>query len=375
MTLRVRLLVNSDAAGRSGDDATMPFDVAAAMQTHAFHSDLPGYVPTPLTHLSELAAELGVGGLVVKDEAHRFGLEAFKALGASWAISRVVERSGERPLTFITATDGNHGRAVAWAAARLGHASVVYLPSEASDARLEAIVRLGAQAIRVEGTYDDAVERARVDAAANGWELLQDMAWPGYERVPSWVMQGYLTLIHEAIEQLGEELPTHVFVQCGVGSFAASVTAYLVERFGAERPALFVVEPEGAGCGMAAMERNEASPPRLDNTPHTFMVGLSCGQLSSSAWTILHRHVDGWVTCADEVARRGMRRLASPIVGDAPVVSGESGAVTTGLVETVCADPAHASIRERLGLDAAAKVLLISTEGATDKEIYRRVVT
>ena len=374
MTLSIRLLMNVDAAGRTGDDATKPFGSVAAAQVQAFHSSLPDYAPTPLVPLPGLAAELGVGGMRLKDESHRFGLEAFKALGASWAISRVVERNAEPMMTFVTATDGNHGRAVAWAAARLGHAAVVYLPREASDARLEAIVKLGARASRVEGAFDEAVERARADAEANGWVLLQDMGWPAYEQIPRWVMQGYLTLIHEAMDQLAEELPTHVFLQCGVGSFAASITAYLVERFGAERPAVFLVEPEGAGCGMAAMEKDELLPPRLADAPHTFMAGLSCGQLSTTAWTILRRHVDGWVTCGDEVARSGMRRLARPVAGDAMVVSGESGAVTTGLVDAVCVDSEHALIRDRLRLDAAATVLLISTEGATDEQIYRRVV-
>lgn len=370
----MQLLTNVDAAGRLGDEATTPFGRIAAAQAQAFHSSLPGYAPTPLVPLPGLADVLGVGGLYVKDESQRFGLQAFKALGASWAISRVVERKGGRELTFVTATDGNHGRAVAWAAARLGHASVVYLPHEASAARLEAIVNLGARAYRIEGTYDDAVEQARIDAQANDWVLLQDTAWPGYEEVPGSVMQGYLTMIHETMDQLDGEPPTHVFLQCGVGSFAASIAAYLVERFGADRPAVFLVEPEGAACGMAAMKRDERSPPRLDTAPQTFMAGLSCGQLSASAWTILRRHVDGWMTCADEVSRSGMRRLARPVAGDLPVVSGESGAVTTGLVATVCANHEHSSIREQLRLGAAATVLLISTEGATDEQIYRSVV-
>lgn len=374
MTRSVRLLMNVDAAGRRGDEATAPFGQAAAAQAQAFHKSLPGYAPTPLVPLPGLAARLGVGGLYVKDESHRFGLQAFKALGASWAISRVIEQNRGRELTFVTATDGNHGRAVAWGAARLGHASVVYLPREASNARVEAIVELGARACRIEGTYDDAVERARIDAEVNGWTLLQDTAWEGYEEVPGQVMQGYLTMIHEAMHQLGGEPPTHVFLQCGVGSFAASITAYLVERFGAGRPAVFLVEPEGAACGMAAIKRDERSAPRLDAAPQTFMAGLSCGQLSASAWTILRSHVDGWLSCADEVSRSGMRRLARPVGGDAPIVSGESGAVTAGLVDAVCADHEHASIRQQLRLDGAATVLLISTEGATDEQIYRSVV-
>ena len=372
--LPVRLLMNVDAAGRCGDDTTMPFGTATAARVHAFHSSWPDYAPTPLIPLLGLASELGVGDMCLKDEAHRFGLQAFKALGASWAISRVLEQSADSVLTFVTATDGNHGRAVAWAAERLGHTAVVYLPRDASDARAEAIVKLGARANRTEQTYDEAVERARIDAEANGWVLLQDMAWPGYEQIPRWVMQGYLTLIHEVMDQLGEAPPTHVFLQCGVGSFAASITAYLVERFGAERPTVFVVEPEGAACGMVAMERDEPSPPRLDDAPHTFMAGLSCGQLSLSAWTILRQYVDGWLTCDDEISRAGMRRLARPVAADVMVVSGESGAVTTGLLEAVCIDPENTLIREQLRLDANAKVLLISTEGATDEQIYRSVL-
>ncbi len=374
MSPPVRLRMNAAAADSGGDGFTAPFGAVATAAAQAYHRSLPGYEPTPLVPLPGLATELGIGSLHVKDESRRFGLKAFKGLGASWAISRVIEQHPGRTLTFVTATDGNHGRAVAWAAARSGHASVVYLPHEASAARVEAIARLGARASRVQGSFDDAVERARVDAEDQGWVLLQDTSWAGYEQVPRWVMQGYLTLASEAIDQLGEEVPTHVFLQCGVGSFAASITAFMVERFDADRPTIFIVEPEGAACGLAAMEVSEDTPPRLEETPNTFMAGLSCGQLSASAWAILRRHADGWLACADDVARIGMRRLVRPTAGDAEVISGESGAVTTGLVETVCTHPGLESVRRQLRLDDRAGVLLISTEGDTDEEIYRSVV-
>ncbi len=374
MNPTVRLLMNPAAVDRGGDEFTAPFGAAAVAAAQAYHRSLPSYEPTPLVPLPGLAAELGIGSLHVKDESRRFGLKAFKGLGASWAVSRVIEQHPGRTLTFVTATDGNHGRAVAWAAARSGHSSVVYLPHEASAGRVEAIARLGARASRVEGSFDDAVERARAAAEDQGWMLLQDTSWAGYEQVPRWVMQGYLTLANEAIDQLGGEAPTHVFLQCGVGSFAASITAFLVERFGANRPMVFIVEPEGAACGMAAMERSEDAPPRLEEAPDTFMAGLSCGQLSVSAWAILRRHADGWLACQDDIARAGMRRLARPAAGDAEVISGESGAVTAGLVETVCSQPELQAVRRQLRLDDYASVLLISTEGDTDEEIYRSVV-
>lgn len=348
----------------------------AAAAARAFHAGLPGYEPTPLVDLDSLATDLDLQRLWVKDEGHRFGLHAFKGLGASYALNRflaVQEPSSDAPITLVTATDGNHGRAVAWAARGQGHHAVVYLPSDASDARVEAIAALGADARRLPMGYDDACEKAARDAEDNGWLLLQDTAWPGYEEIPAWIMQGYLTLVDEAFEQLAGELPTHVLLQCGVGSFAASLTGWLVQRYGPERPRVILVEPEGAACGVAAMEADVDAPPTLAAEPETFMACLSCGRLSSLAWPILRAHADAFVACPDHVAKVGMRALGKPMGDDMPIVSGESGAVTVGLLAAT-AWPRDEQLRSQLRLGADSRVLAVSTEGATDPGVYARVV-
>ncbi len=364
--------------GEAGD---IEVDVAwlgpeVAKAVRGFHAGLPGYAPTPLAHLGALAADLDLGAIWLKDESHRFGLQAFKALGASYALHRFLEAqdpSSDAPITVITATDGNHGRATAWAARSLGHHAVVYLPQHASDARVEAIAALGAEARRLPVSYDTACVHAARDAEDNGWLLLQDTAWPGYEEIPGWIMQGYLTMIDEAFEQLAGEVPTHVLLQCGVGSFAAALTGWLVERFGRERPRVVLVEPEGAACGVAAIEADGEGPAALAQDPDTFMAGLACGQLSSLAWPILRAHADVFLACPDHVAKVGMRTLAKPMSSDLRIVSGESGAVTIGVL-AASAWPRDEHLRAQLHLDATSRVLVFSTEGATDPEIYAQVV-
>lgn len=322
------------------------------------HAAVEGYAPTPVVSLPALARSLGIARLHVKDESWRFGLRAFKGLGASWALHRLLAE-GQAPTVVASATDGNHGRALAWAARRAGLRSAVYLPSAASREREAAIAAYGAEIHRIAGTYDEAVAACAADCERHGWALVQDSAWEGYEKVPRWIMQGYLTMVHEALEQL-DEPPTHVLLQCGVGSFAAAVTAYLVNRLGAARPRILVVEPEGAACGLAAAQLGEDAPPEIPGDLHTFMACLSCARLSTIAWSILRQWADEFVACEDEVASRGMRMLALPGDGDIAVESGESGAVTVGLLPD-------------LDLPGDARVLCFSTEGATDPAVFRQV--
>ena len=242
---------------------TRVFAPAAAGAVLRFHRTLPGYRPTPLVELPGLARDLGVANVWVKDESRRFGLNAFKVLGASYAASKLVSglvglevtdvsfdklagdefRSRLEAITLITATDGNHGRAVAWTARRLRCNAVVYLPRGAAQVRFDAIASLGADTHVLDCGYDEAVRRAAEDAEAHGWTLIQDTSWPGYEEIPLDIMQGYMTMLLEAVTQLKGNLPTHVFVQCGVGSLAAAVLAQLNELLGKNRPVFAVVEP------------------------------------------------------------------------------------------------------------------------------------
>ena len=336
----------------------------------AYHRSLDGYRATPLHAMRRLADRAGVRNLWIKDESRRFGLQAFKALGASYAVERLRREEGGRPV-LVTATDGNHGRAVAWAAARQGLRAIVFMPGAASRVREAAIVTFGAEVRRVPGTYDDAVRAAADVADRPGRALLQDSAWEGYDREPRWVMQGYLTMFEEVFEQLGQRRPSHVLLQCGVGSFAAAMTAAIVRRFGEGRPRIVIVEPLGAACGLAAAVAGDDSPPEIEGDLHTFMACLSCGRLSTLAWPILRAWAGGFLACPDETAMGGMRALAHPAGDDPRVESGESGAATTGALLEVLGP--GSALRDRLALDGDSRVLLFSTEGATDPEIHARI--
>ena len=368
-----------------------PQELAKAL---AFHRTIPGYAPTPLVRLEKLAATLGLGRIDVKDESQRFGLKAFKVLGSAYAMARhIAERLGEDitqlPFTlmtsaavrqkigqvvFATTTDGNHGRAVAWTARQLQQHAVVYMPQGSSPQRLQAIRDEGATAEIMAMNYDDTVRLCAEQARQHGWQLVQDTAWAGYEKMPRWIMQGYGTLMLEALQQLHEVPPTHIIVPAGVGSLAAAVQACVTAIHGRERPQVIVAEAQAADClyRSALAQRGEAIAVGGDLA--TLMAGLSCGEANPLAWAILRDYATAFASCPDALASRGMRILASPLPGDPPVVSGESGAVTLGLLARLMQSPALATEREALGLNATSRVLLISSEGDTDPQRYRSIV-
>jgi len=381
-------------AGVPDTALTRRFSPAVANEVRNFHRRFPQYKPTPLIALSHLSQSWGVSRVWIKDESQRFGLKAFKVLGVAYALATLMaeqfgmepealfsgpvtalrEKKRGIPATFVTATDGNHGRAVAWAAQRMGARAVVYMPKGSSKARCEAIRSHGAEATIIEGNYDDAVHLAAEQAQEQGYVLVQDTALPGYQEIPARIMQGYLTIVDEALEQLEGERPTHLFVQCGVGSLAASQEAYLVERFGGERPLFAVVEAEQAACYFKSMVKGLERPQKTGGALQTLMAGLACGEPSALAWEILSRYGDIFVACKDSVAVKGMRLLGNPLPGDEGIVSGESGAVTTGLLATILGHPPHKGLRDAFRIDARAKVLLISTEGDTDPALYRKIM-
>ena len=369
-------------------------DSDAAASALNFYRSLPDYAPTPLHSLDRLAAHLGLASLWLKDEGERFGLKAFKALGATYALCRALARRLDitaAPLTLaafappwarsrlagitcVTATDGNHGRAVAWAARRLGCRAAVYMPRGTSPARVANVEMFGAAVTVIDGTYDDAVALAADHARRNGWLLIQDTAWSGYEEIPAWIMAGYQTLAAECFAVIGDRVPTHVVLQAGVGSFAAAFQTDLLARFGALRPMTIVVEPTQAACFYESMTAGNgiARPARGDM--NTIMAGLACGVPSTLAWEVLSASADLFAACPDRVARRGMRVLGNPLTGDPAVVSGESGAVGLGLVYEAMTDPALSDLKQAMGLNACSRVLVVSTEADTDPEMYRRVV-
>ncbi len=381
-------------------DAAKRFGPETAAKTMAFHAQFPEFGLTPLEPLKKRAEDLGLSALYIKDESARFGLNAFKVLGGSYAIGKIVARrlgkdlaelsfaeltSDETKqrlgdLTFVTATDGNHGRGVAWTANKLGLKAVVYLPKCSAAERVENIRALGAEATVTDLSYDDAVRLAARTAEERGWTLVQDTAWPGYEDVPRWIMEGYTTMAAEAVMQLGSTAPaeiarpTHVFLQAGVGAMAGAVAGFLTTFYGENAPRIFIVEPENADCFFRTAEANDGRIHPCPGEMHTIMAGLACGEPCTIGWEVLRDVAEGFFAIPDEVAEEGMKLLGSPLFGDPVIVSGESGAATAGLVADLLRNPAHLDLAERIGLDATSRVLLISTEGATDTESYNRIV-
>ena len=346
----------------------------------------PGYAPTPLLDLAAVARAAGLGSVQMKDEAPRFGLGSFKALGGAYAVAQVLgaelarrgvaARAGSGELvagiyaaatgaiTVTCATDGNHGRSVAWGAQRFGCRCVIYVHATVSQGRVDAIARYGAEVRRVAGTYDDAVREAARVADAEGWFVISDTSYPGYTTVPVDVMQGYRVMADEALEQWQGAAPTHCFMQGGVGGAAAAVSVQLRGRV-VPRPMFIVAEPDRAACLLASAEAGEpvAIPGDLD----TLMAGLACGEPSILAWQELARAADAFMAVPDEAAVECMRLLARQ-----GIVAGESGVAGLAALLLAAADPAA---RAALNLGPASRVLLFSTEGATDPALYKSLVT
>jgi diaminopropionate ammonia-lyase len=392
-----RIVLNPEGLDAGGDDARPAGSEAA--QATAFHRRLPGYAPTPLRELPDLAAELGLRELWLKDESDRFGLPAFKILGASWATARTLwerlglgsggaggealaaaglrpirERLAERagregaPLELVSATDGNHGRGVARVAAWLDCRASIFMPAGTVPARIEAIAAEGAVVTVVDADYDGTVRRAAAHAEAVGGLLIQDTSWPGYEEVPRRVIEGYATLIteiREALDAAGRAMPDLAVVPIGVGSLAAAVGAH------PDAPERLVgVEPVSAACALESVEAG-ASRSASGRGGATIMAGLDCGTLATLAWPVIRGRYAALAAVDDDRAADGMRRL-----GRRGLVAGESGAASlAGLIELVeSSAPDAAAVRARLGIGPDTRALVLMTEGATDPESYRRLV-
>ena len=369
------------------------FSMQGAAKAQKFHSSFPIYQQTPLCSLSALASVLGVKSIEVKDESKRFGLNAFKVLGGSYALGRYIAEKlnkniDELPaeailsqdvhqqlgaLTFVTATDGNHGRGVAWTAAQLKQKSVVYMPKGSAQERLNNIRAEGAEAYITEYNYDDAVRLAAKHAEKKGWILVQDTTQDGYEDIPRWIMQGYTTMGYELVQQL-QEAPTHLFLQAGVGSMAGAMAAFFASYYGEQRPYIIIVEPNDADCIFRTAEANDGALHCVSGDMNTIMAGLACGEPCSLGWEMLKHCADAFIRCPDYAAADGMRILASPKDNDPVIISGESGASTLGCAANILSDPALQSLKEQLKLNEQSRLLFISTEGDTDKENYRNIV-
>ncbi|MBK5145821.1 diaminopropionate ammonia-lyase [Budviciaceae bacterium BWR-B9] len=371
-----------------------PFSYEELIKALNFHRSIPGYAPTPLYNLPALSEKLGVKSICLKDESQRFGLKAFKVLGGAYAMARhIAEKLNKdiselpfdvmtsdevrkilKEVTFATTTDGNHGRGVAWMARQLKQKSVVYMPKGSSPERLAAIRNEGATAEIVDMNYDDAVRMTAEQAEKHGWIVVQDTAWEGYEKIPLWIMQGYGSLMLESLDQLHQVPPTHVFVQAGVGSFAGMAQGMLTAAYGENRPKVIVAEALIADCLYRSALSKKGDAIAVGGDLQTVMAGLACGEANSIGWDLLRDYANGFASCPDFVATHGMRILGNPLAGDPRIVSGESGAVTTGLLSILMQSPAMAEIRQQLGLNQDSRILVISTEGDTDPQRYLDIV-
>ncbi|MGR9079471.1 diaminopropionate ammonia-lyase (plasmid) [Rhizobium leguminosarum] len=385
------LLLNTTADYRlaldSRDEKTL--DASAAMEVERHLASRKDHRETPLVDLPGLASEIGVAAIHVKDEGHRLGLGSFKALGGAFAVIRLVLEQAEQRLgrvvdmaelhspdtsavaqamTVACATDGNHGRSVAQGAQLVGARAAIFVHSGVSDERVAAIARLGAKMIRVQGTYDDSVREAARVAEANGWIIVSDTSWTGYERIPGLVMQGYTALVREALSQMPEP-PTHVFIQSGVGGIAAAVAGHLAIALGERRPLFTVVDPARAACLFETARAGR--PVTIAHGEPTVMAMLECYEPSLVAWRVLSRAADAFMTVDEADATDVMKRLAHPVSGDPAVVAGESGGVGLAGAMKAVADPA---LRAALSIDGRSRIFVVNTEGATDPGKYQEIV-
>jgi diaminopropionate ammonia-lyase len=398
----------SEAAGQKLKN----YSTQEAEKAFNFHSSIDVYAPTPMLELPRMSTHLGVKKIFVKDESYRFGLNAFKSLGGSYAIGKYIAKKlgldisqlpyekmisnevraklGE--MTFISATDGNHGRGVAWTANKLKQKCVIHMPKGSSQERLDNIIKLGAKADITDLNYDDAVRLSDKEAKEFGWTLVQDTSWPGYEEIPISIVQGYTTMLHEAIGQLTAMggKPTHIFAQAGVGSFSTAMVSYFVNKYGDSAsggPKYIIVEPNAAACIFDTLVATDGKIHPVTGDMKTIMAGLACGEPVSIGIDILRNFVDFVVSMPDYFSASGMRALGAPdfktftgefIPKDRPqdprIISGESGAATFGFAYEILSNPKYKNVVEMLGINQDSTLFFISTEGDTDRHSYRNIV-
>ncbi|MEL6298457.1 MAG: diaminopropionate ammonia-lyase [Pseudomonadota bacterium] len=389
----VDVVLNGAAAARS---ARYPASLDAALSPDAFANargqitSWPGYNPTPLISLDALASELGIAQLQYKDEAGRFGLGSFKALGGAYAVFRSLQRAlAQRGITEATsaadlaagahrevvselvvtsATDGNHGRSVAWGARMFGCRAVIFIHQTVSDGRRDAIAAYGADVIRTRGNYDASVRHAFAQAQEHGWHMVQDTATETYREVPADITHGYGLIADEIVDQVTDP-PTHVIVQAGVGGLASALCLRFWQMHAERRPRFIALEPTNAACVAASL--TSGHPVAITGDTETIMAGLACGEVSQLAWEVLATGADAAIVIDDEWSRVGVRQLADPVGDDPAIVGGECSGGAVGALVALKQRP---DLRSALSLDADARVVVIGTEGATDPSIYRDIV-
>ncbi|MCI6768391.1 MAG: diaminopropionate ammonia-lyase [Lachnospiraceae bacterium] len=359
-----------------------------------FHRTFPQYQETPLRSLKQMASYLGLGTVAVKDESFRYGLNSFKALGGAYAMGRFLADEVGRdiselsysvltdehflktlaPCTFFSATDGNHGRGVAWTARMLHQRCVILMPKGTAKSRFDNIRALGAEVTIEDLNYDECVRKAaRLAEETPHSVIVQDTSWSGYFDIPSWIMQGYGVMADEAAEQLGTR-PTHVFVQAGVGCMAGAVTGYFSALYPDNPPKIIVVEPHAADCMYRSNEKGDGSRVIVEGDLDSCMAGLACGEPCEIGWDLFRNHATGFISGEDRMTLRGMRMLAGCFRDDPHITSGESGAATFGALATIMMEDCYSDIRKELRLGPDSTVLCFSTEGDTDPVHYKQVV-
>jgi diaminopropionate ammonia-lyase len=363
-----------------------------------FHKSLDGYAPTPLVSLPAAASMLGVGEIKVKDESHRFGIKAFKAFGASYAIYRFLKTQWEKSFgkntdtpfneksfkdpfalkklgsfTFCAATDGNHGRAVAWTAKKLKQKAVIYMPADTALSRIENVKSEGAEVVLVPGTFDDCVKQCAHDAEKNSWQAISDTAYPGYMEIPGYIMLGYTSIFREMegiLHREGDPGVDFVFLPAGVGGLAAAGTSYYVKKYGKNRPNLICVEPSDCDCFLESVKYGNGEPLPTRGKQSSMMVGLNCGIPSPVAWPIIRDGMHLFIAVTDNYAVDAMRAYHKE-----NVVSGESGSSGLAGLMALMRDPLLKDAKEKIGLDGKSRVLLINTEGDTDPLNYKKIIS
>lgn len=392
-TADVRHVVNPYVSRAAAYPAALAgiFDTVVVDEAQAEIVQWPGYQPTPLHRLRAAARTAGVGDIYYKDEGCRFEPGSFKALGGAYAVQQLLRTEAGRRLgrpvsladirearyagttagiTVATATDGNHGRSVAWGARRFGCRCVIYVHREVSEGRCRAMEAYGATVRRVDGNYDDSVRRAQKDADENDWFIVSDTSYPGYTTLPVYVMAGYTLMMREVLDALPANVAlTHVMLQGGCGGLAASMAACLWQVLGAKRPRLTVVEPVRADCLFQSIASGE--PVGVNIAEESLMAGLSCGEVSTLAWRMLQPSITDAVAMDDDLIAPTMRLLAAGGDGDTPIAAGESAVPALAVLIAASQQPA---LREALELGAGSRVLVLGTEGATDPSIYRELV-
>lgn len=365
-----------------------------AREVHDYHKSFPMYEETPFLDLKNLAEKAGVKNILVKDESYRFGLNAFKVLGGSYAIGKVIAEKLDMDIkdltfekltskevkdklgdvTFITATDGNHGRGVAWAAKQLKQKSIVYMPRGSAEERVKNIEKEGATVKVLDANYDECVRQANELAEEKGYIMVQDTAWDGYEDIPKWIMQGYMTLAWEMYESLQEKniKPTHLFLQAGVGSFAAATTGFFANMYKEDKPIITIVEPDTVACIYESAKADKRV--LVGGNYKTIMAGLACGEPNTFGLKVLLDNCEHFISVSDEFAAFGMRVLGNPYKSDKKIISGESGASSFGAILKILTDDRYEDERKKLNINEDSNLIFVSTEGDTDAKNYLDIV-